>query len=336
MHLETRDLEILRTLARLYFVTSAELNAAFFTNERPGFRRLSHLAGLDLIRRHTRGLPPRSTYCAWRITGRGIEALGGDFPEELVPEGLETRLAAQSLADLEHREATTRVYLDLIGGPSGDRVDEASRGAVQRWIATVRHRASQLEWQADGAVVFEFRDHGENFRLVPDATATSTTKPIRLFVEVDRSNKGLHRIEENIKRYARLVRRHYAEFYEDDKVPWIVYLAQTRARREGVARLAANHLGGCEWQVLPVSRVASDWLAARLLDEQRGRFQPEPEPLDVFRSAAIELLKSTSDLLKRDPAAVEALADGDPELLMRWKKDLRALYQHMQEAGYVR
>ena len=48
--LETRDLEILRTLARVHFASSAELNATFFSSDAAGHRRLRKLADLDLVK----------------------------------------------------------------------------------------------------------------------------------------------------------------------------------------------------------------------------------------------------------------------------------------------
>src|SRR5262245_42589301 len=73
--LETSDYEILRTMARLHFLTSAEVIGTFFTSEFAGYRRLRKLAGLNLVKRHTKGAPPRSNYCAWRLSGAGIEAV---------------------------------------------------------------------------------------------------------------------------------------------------------------------------------------------------------------------------------------------------------------------
>jgi len=53
--MQTRDLEILRTLGRLYFVTSAEINGTFFNSEKAGWRRLKMLADRNYIKRHTAG-----------------------------------------------------------------------------------------------------------------------------------------------------------------------------------------------------------------------------------------------------------------------------------------
>src|SRR5437867_3319057 len=98
--LQTRDLEILRTLARLHFVTSGELNSTFFSSEKAGWRRLRRMAQLDLIKRHVQGVPERLHYCAWRLTGRGIARLLDEFPREPLLEGLDERLRSQSLADV--------------------------------------------------------------------------------------------------------------------------------------------------------------------------------------------------------------------------------------------
>ena len=63
--------------------------------------------------------------------------------------------------------------------------------------------------------------------------------------------------------------------------------------------------------------------------------QPGRPHDSAVRIAARQLLRSTSNLLKLDPAAVEALAVRDPELLAQWKQDLRALYDLVQEIGHA-
>jgi hypothetical protein len=202
--LETRDLEILRTLARLarlHFVPSAQLKATFFRSGTVGFRRIRAREGLDLIRRHASGAQPRTKYCAWRLTAQGMDAVRDEFESESVPEGMDERLAELSLIDLEDRDGWQ---------------------SVQLWIAGVRHRADQFRWLADGAVILRFRDLGQQVRLVPDATMESVSKPVRLFVELDRSNKPLSRIEENLEWYVTFVSGHYRSHFGDGKVPSVV------------------------------------------------------------------------------------------------------------------
>jgi hypothetical protein len=342
--LEQRDLEILRTLARMHFVTSAQLNATFFPSDSVGFRRLNSLAGRDLIRRHTKGAPPRSNYCAWRLTAGGVGAVRNEFKSEPVPEALDERLADLTLVDLEHREALTRIYLELIAGVRGLREESVDWHGVQFWLASVRDRADQFTWKADGTVVLRFRDLGNDQRVVPDATIESRRRSLRVFLELDRSTKPLGKIEANLERYGRFMRGPYRAVYGDGLTPWVVYLARSEARHTNVARLARSYLdGACRWKVTTHEEGAS-WLAELLLGEAREARQPDRAPGEaapgrgdtstrsVLHAAAHDLLRSTSDLLKGSTAEFDALGRAHPELIARWRRDLRALYDLVREA----
>src|SRR5262245_55023436 len=129
-----RDHEILRTLARLRFVTTAELIRAFFGAPQVGRRRLAKLRDRNLIRPHTKGLPPRVQYSAWRLTAPGIDAVREAFPSEILPEGLDEQLTWTSLYNIEHREAVSDVYFRfLLGGcASEDDPDGAARARIMR------------------------------------------------------------------------------------------------------------------------------------------------------------------------------------------------------------
>src|SRR5215475_13826852 len=100
--LETRDVEILRALLRVRYLTSRQLNAAFFSCPRVGRRRIQRLSEHDLIRPHTKGLPPELRYTAWRLTARGLDAVVHEFPDEPVPDGLLDRVASGSLHYAHH------------------------------------------------------------------------------------------------------------------------------------------------------------------------------------------------------------------------------------------
>src|SRR5690242_6614760 len=116
--LESRDFEILRTLLRCRFLTSREINGAFFPCPKVGRRRLHKLSDRDYIKPHSKGLPPRSSYSAWRLTSKGLQAAERNFPDDPFPDGLIERLSDQSLYNLEHREAISRIYLKLVA-PEG-------------------------------------------------------------------------------------------------------------------------------------------------------------------------------------------------------------------------
>ncbi len=60
--LEMRDLEILRALLRVRYLTTRQINGAFFSCPRVGRRRIHRLSDYDLIRPHAKGLPPVLRY----------------------------------------------------------------------------------------------------------------------------------------------------------------------------------------------------------------------------------------------------------------------------------
>ena len=338
-----RDLEVLRTLARLHFVGSAQLNGAFFPSGHVGYRRLRALAARDFIKRHTKGALPRSSYCAWRLTPHGMGVVRDEFGED-VPEGLDERLANQSLVDLDHREAISSIYLALNGGGDADLAGQASWQELQARMAATAGRASRVRWQADGALVLRFRELGHEHRLVPDATVEAIDKPIRLFVELDRSNKPLGRIEENLRRYAAFVKGPYRTHYPDQHPPCVAYFVRSPHRGQNIAKLAQNILGtACHWKVT-THGAAAVWLSEVLLDEHRedaatgdpnGLAIALPATTDVhgLRTAAHELLRSTSDLLKRSTTTFETLSLAEPDLVSRWKRDLRVLYELVREGA---
>jgi hypothetical protein len=298
-------------------------------------------ADLDLVRRHNKGVAPQLGYFAWRLTGRGVGVVLDQFPNESIPEGLDERLAAQSVTDIEHREAITRVYLDLIRGNPAERADEPTWQELQVWLASVRHRADQFTWMPDGSVVLQFRFLGEPQRLVPDATVTSEPKALRLFIELDRSNKPLSRIRENLQRYERFCSGAYRAAHADKKTPWVVYVVRSTARKAHVERLARTEIGrSCETTVLTFGNEATQWLAKILIDEEREDLQRGGEtarraPPEVVFQASSELLQSTRDLLKAAPGEFEAIGRAHPQLVIGWKRNLRRIY-HLLTDGVDR
>jgi hypothetical protein len=85
--LELRDVEILRALLRVRYLTTRQIKAAFFSCPRVGRRRVHRLSEYDLIRPHTKGLPEVLRYTAWRLTGRGLEVVAAAFPDGAVGGG---------------------------------------------------------------------------------------------------------------------------------------------------------------------------------------------------------------------------------------------------------
>ncbi len=58
--LELRDLEILRALLRVRYLTTRQIVGAFFSCPRVGRRRVHRLSEYDLIRPHAKACPKRS------------------------------------------------------------------------------------------------------------------------------------------------------------------------------------------------------------------------------------------------------------------------------------
>jgi hypothetical protein len=301
------------------------------------------MAGIrSLIKRHVKGVPPQLGYSAWRLTARGVGAVLDAFPSEPIQEGFDDRLAGLSLVDIDHREAITRLYLDLICGDRSELTEAPSWQAVQQWIAAVHDRASRFSWQPDGAVVLRYRDLGDDYRIVPDATITSTRKRVRFYLELDRSNKGLSRIKENLKCYDTFTRELDAKVFQDGKVPWVIYVVPSTARRDSVAKLARETLR-CRWKVA-IAGHAAQWLAAQLLDEQRAD-PSAPSELDtmiaanaelsrsrsVVLQAADELFRSCADLSYRNPNAFRELGQVDPTVYARWQERMTTVQRLVQE-----
>jgi hypothetical protein len=306
--LETRDYEILRTLARLHFVTSAEVIGTFFTSEFAGYRRLRKLAGLNLVKRHTKGAPPRSNYCAWRLSGAGIEAVARAFPDEPIPDGLEDKLARQSLYNLEHREAVSRLYLDVIRGD--ERPQGSSCAEVRAWIARLRNRAGRFNWRSDGSVVLTFRDLGDRCRIIPDAVAT--TPAHRLFIELDRSTKSLPRIEENLREYrAFFGSRACRQICGDDLPAQLVYVVHSQARKDGIRKLLLREIDGrVRWRLCILGPESAACLP-RASSATTSPHPPRPSPRPIRCSQAhmkSSDRRSTSSRRRLRPSASSSAA----------------------------
>src|SRR5258708_5564236 len=140
--LQRRDLEILRTLARLRYMTTKEIVAGFFATPTVGRRRIRRLSGLDLIASHRKGASDAQQCYAWRLTARGLDVVAGAFPDEPIPDGLAQRLAAGNLRNIEHRQEVSRLYLGFLAGEVGPMPEEAKVASMRTVVDSLRARAS--------------------------------------------------------------------------------------------------------------------------------------------------------------------------------------------------
>jgi hypothetical protein len=289
--LQKRDLEILRTIGRLRYVATQEIVATFFATPSAGRRRLRRLSGLDLIATHRKGVPERLPYYAWRLTSRGLDVVAEAFPDELFPDGLAERLADGSLHNLDHRGALTRLYLALVAATVGPMPDDADLASMRVVVDAIWARAAQLWWQPDGDVVLRFRKLAEDTQVVPDATICGRYRAVRIFVELDRSTRGLSRIAENLERYAWFLRHSYARTFPDGRAASLLYVVRSAGRRAGIAEHAGRILGESACWAVHEEKEAAKWLEATLMDPAQEAPPPPAattgdDPADAFAQAA--------------------------------------------------
>jgi hypothetical protein len=261
--LQLRDLEVLRSLVRLEYVTTRQFTGALFPSMDVARRRLRRLHDLSLVQPHTRGISEHLGYQAWRLTAAGIEAVARAFRDEPLRDGLLERLKAGSLANIDHREELVDLYFRVLAGDDGEAPQEANRSAVAARAARLRARAAALRWDPDGAVVLRYRTVAGEEHVKPDATVTSLHRPVRVFVELDRSTHNGARLRDSFQRYARYVRQHYAAAWPDGRRPVLLVVTRSAERATNVAAIARGALG----ETLPV-HVALAGDAARWLDGQ--------------------------------------------------------------------
>jgi len=314
--IQPRDVEILRTLVRLRYLTSREIVAAFFTSNDVGTRRVRALSKMDLIRPHTNGVPTRFQYSAWRVTAEGLALVQKEFPQEPVPDGLLERLTEGSLTNVHHREALSRVYLEFLTRTSEQAPAEPDVAAVRARVTAIRARASSVLWEPDGAVILRQELLGGKVQqIVPDATMTSLAEPVRVFLELDRSTKTLPRIEECFERYKRFARGSYDATYPDTKAPWVVFVVPSRARRASVAEVARRVLDDAiAWRV-KVSGETTPLLERLLLGTTEAEEAAAPEAQALPEPGAASTPPTSPPLAKR---------------LYRWG---RQLYAHLNQHG---
>ena len=326
--LQRRDLEILRTLVRLRYMTTQDIVAGFFTNPWVGRRRLQKLSGLDLIASHRKGVPDVLRYYAWRLTTRGVDAVAEAFPDEPIPEELSERLADGSLYNADHRAALTRLYLKLLAVRAGRMPDNADAARVKMVVDALRERAGQYWWQPDGDVVLRFDRLGQAVQVVPDATVCSRQKTVRVFIELDRSTHGLARVKDAIERYARFFSDAYAESFHDAREPVLLFVTRTAARQASIQDLCGQTFHSTARWAVVLDVEAAPWLDDALFD-------PAPATDSVpatSRGPSSGLIHVASELYHWAHEYRRALnANGDtfpPEgdaLLQKLRRELRSL-----------
>ena len=240
--LQRRDLEILRTLARLRYMTTKEIVAGFFATPTVGRRRIRRLSSLDLIASHRKGGSDALQCYAWRVTSRGLDVVAEGFPDEPFPDGLVERLAEGSLRNIEHRQQLSRLYLGFLAGEAGPMPEEAKVASMRAVVDSLRARASQVWWRADGDVVLRFTKLGVDTQIVPDATVCGRHREVRIFVELDRSTRELARIEENLERYAWFLAHVHGEQFPDQRTPGLLYVVRSHGRKASLDALARRIL----------------------------------------------------------------------------------------------
>lgn len=272
--LELRDLEILRTLLRVRYLTSRQLNASFFSCPRVGRRRIHRLSEYDLIRPHTKGLPEVLRYTAWRLTQRGLDAVAHAFPDEPIADGVLERVASGRLHHIFHREALADLYLRLIVPEPAAR-EEDPGDAHRRWISDARRNATSISWEPDGDVVLSVDYLGERIAVVPDAVVRSPSRRRRVFIELDRSSKNLGRIRECLDRYTTVLSR--LELERDART--VLFVVRSAARKRNIQDLT----DGLPLVALEEGEAAA-WLRQHLLGDE-ATAPPQTEELTMHSVA---------------------------------------------------
>jgi hypothetical protein len=330
--LETRDVEMLRALLRVRYLTSRQLNRAFFSCPRVGRRRIQRLSEHDLIRPHTKGLAPVLRYSAWRLTARGLDAVVHEFPDEPVPDGFLDRVTSGSLHNAQHREALGDLYLGATV-PSHANVAERDVGAHRRWATELRARASSITWQPDGDVVLSADNYGQRTDVVPDAVVRSPGRGWRVFVELDRSTKDLGRILEGLRRYQTVLG---AVDLRGD-APCILFVVRSAARKANIEQLRR----GLDLERLPlvvlVAAEAVEWLREEVMagpaDAAPVTAIPHRLP-EVARRAYIWVASLRK--LMRTNGMHATLVSEQPEFMKEGDKGLMALYHSLKEIEEVK
>lgn len=319
--LEIRDLEILRALVRVRYLTSRQLITTFFSCPRVGRRRVHRLSELDLIRPHTKGVSELLRYSAWRITSRGLDEVAHALPDESIPDGLLDRVANGSLHHIQHREAIADLYLKLVV-PDRSQLAEADRAAQRRWAAEMRGRAAALTWQPDGDVVLKSDYLGERVDVVPDAVVRSDKAKTRVFVELDRSTKDLGRILDCLKRYARVLRN----VHLGEDTPLVLFVVRSAARQANIRALVGQILDPPK-TIVALDVEAVEWLRTELLSLPAD--PPRQSPVFLAAKRAYLFMRKLDDTLRQNGMR-KTLDEQQPTLMKDGYTHLLALYNSLR------
>jgi hypothetical protein len=321
--LELRDLEILRALLRVRYLTTRQINGAFFSCPRVGRRRIQRLSDFDLIRPHTKGLPELLRYTAWRLTSRGLDEVARACPDELVPDGVVERVAGGSLHHPHHREALAELYLHLVC-PDRTRLPENDLVAHRRWAASMRARAGSISWQPDGDVVLSTSWLGQHVHVVPDATIWSAARKRMVFVELDRSTKDLRRIREGLERYVRVL----GAMERTTAQASVLFVVRSVARKANIETLGRELEAPLELVVL-LEPEAVEWLREEVLSDNPPDTTARPGLPSVAERAYDWMIKL--DQLLRANGMRNTLEAAQPELMRQGHERLVALYRSLKE-----
>jgi hypothetical protein len=322
--LELRDVEILRALLRVRYLTTRQINNAFFSCPRVGRRRIHRLSDLDLIRPHTKGLPAALHYTAWRLTSRGLDELSRALPDELVPDGLVDRVTAGSLHHALHREALAELYLHLIV-PSRASLPERDLGAHRRWAADLRNRAGSITWQPDGDVLLSASWLGQRVDVVPDAVVRSVRRKRRVFVELDRSTKDLGRIRDCLERYVRVL----GECDVGGDAVSVLFVVRSVARKANIQSLGRELMEPLDLVVLREPE-AVEWLRKHVLSVPPDPPRRSPGELAHAAARRAYVWMTQLDRVMRENGMHETLSGHDPRLMNDGQDRLLALYESLK------
>ena len=315
---ELRDLEILRALLRVRYLTTRQITWAFFTCPRVGRRRVHRLSEYDLIRPHAKGLPEALRYTAWRLTARGLDAVAHEFPDEPVPDGLIDRVATGSLHHALHREALAELYLGLAIPPRTELAD-SDLAAHRRWVGEMRARAGSITWQPDGDVVLSVSQLGQRVDVVPDAVVRSRAQ-WRVFIELDRSTKDLGRIREGLERYQSVLRHH--DFGGD--APCVLFVVRSAARKANIQKLTA----GLPLVVVEHSQAVA-WLREQLLAILPAASTTDRTPMHTAAHRAYSWMVKLDRVLRMNGMHA-ALSEAEPDLMKQGVERMTALYHRLK------
>lgn len=234
MNLTQRDHEILRTLVRVQFATTASLGRTFFPDLRAARRRLLTLRSVGgLIVPHAKGLPGKLAPHGgqyWRLTETGLQTFAERFPRERIPNNHISRTRNASLLFFEHRNAMTDLYLRLIACKDRD-------------IGDLHARANNLDWRCEWEVVLDYQAlEGVTYKaktIVPDATLTSSDT--RFFLEVDQSTESRSVCRRTLRNYSSALEQpSFAKLFPDRLPVVVLYVTKGHGRAEGLKEVVES------------------------------------------------------------------------------------------------